>query len=101
MGKQRKGRWLRRILRVLGFLMAFIIISCFLFYHYIQFRRTDKELGEIFSQQHIPASIHYYSTHGRTIRYVSVGNDSLPVLFMIHGSPGSMSRYTDRFNDDT
>src|SRR4051812_30515200 len=102
MAKQRrKGQWLRIVLRIFVGLIIFLIAACFLFDHYMQFRKNDEELNKIFSQQHIPATIHYYTSHGRTIRYVSVGNDSLPTLLMIHGSPGSMSRYTVRFNDDT
>jgi pimeloyl-ACP methyl ester carboxylesterase len=97
--QKRKYRWFRRILRVFIVLVALFIIACFVFDHYYQFRKSDKELQEIFVQRNINASIHYYTTHGRTLRYVSAGNDSLPTLLMLHGSPGSMSYYSGRYAD--
>lgn len=95
----RKYRWLRRILRVLIVLTGVIIIAAFIFDHYFQFRKSDEELTEIFTERKIDAKIHYYETHGRKLRYVSVGADSLPTILMLHGSPGSMSYYSGRYTD--
>ena len=89
------------MLRVLVVLFGLFIIACFIFDHYVQFRKSDKELQQLFTERNINARIGYYSTHGRTLRYVSVGNDSLPVLLMLHGSPGSMSYYSGRYADST
>lgn len=94
-----KYRWLRRFLRVLIILTGLFIIACFVFDHYVQFRRSDKELKEIFAERNLDATISYYTTQGRTLRYASAGNDSLPTLLMLHGSPGSMSYYAGRFAD--
>ena len=99
--QKRKGRWFRRFLRISAALILLFILSCFVFDHYVQFRKSDKELQQIFTENKIPATIKYYSTHGRTLRYVSVGNDSLPTLLFLHGSPGSMSYYSWRFKDST
>jgi pimeloyl-ACP methyl ester carboxylesterase len=99
---QRKGtklRWLRRLLRVLIILIGLFIIACLIFDHYKQFRKSDEELTRIFKERNINASVHYYTTHDRTLRYVSSGDDSLPVLLMLHGSPGSMSYYSGRYAD--
>jgi pimeloyl-ACP methyl ester carboxylesterase len=97
--QKRKYRWIRRILRVLLVLIGLFIIACFVFDYYYQFRKSDKELKKIFASRHIDASINYYTTHGRTLRYVSAGHDSLPTLLMLHGSPGSMSYYSGRYAD--
>jgi pimeloyl-ACP methyl ester carboxylesterase len=94
-----KFRWLRRLTRVLVVLTGLFIIACLLFDHFVQFRKSDDELKQIFSERGINASIRYYNTHGRTLRYVSVGSDSLPTLLMLHGSPGSMSYYSGRYAD--
>lgn len=99
--QKRKYRWFRRLLRVIIVLVGFFIIACFIFDHYKQFRKSDKELKQIFAERNINASIHYYNTHGRTMRYVSVGSDSLPTLLLLHGSPGSMSYYSGRYDDST
>jgi pimeloyl-ACP methyl ester carboxylesterase len=99
--QKRKYRWFRRLLRIVIVLIGLFIIACFIFDHYVQFRKSDKELKQIFAERNINASIHYYNTHDRTMRYVSVGSDSLPTLLLLHGSPGSMSYYSRRYDDST
>jgi pimeloyl-ACP methyl ester carboxylesterase len=97
--QKRKYRWARRTLRVMVVLIALFIIGCFIFDHYVQFRKSDEELKKIFAERSIDAKINYYTTHGRTLRYISSGNDSLPTLLMLHGSPGSISYYSGRLSD--
>jgi len=97
---KRSLRWLRITLRILIVLIGLFMIACLIFDHYVQFRRSDEEMKQIFSERKIDATINYYTTHGRELRYVSAGNnDSLPVLLMLHGSPGSISYYHWRFSD--
>ncbi len=95
----RKYKWLRRVLRVTIVGIGVIIIACLLFDYFVQFRKSDKELLEIFAARGIKGEINYYKVDGRTIRYASVGDDSLPTLLMLHGSPGSMSYYSGRYAD--
>src|SRR5688572_26510109 len=97
--KKRKYRWFRILLRIVIVLIGLFICACLIFDHYKQFRKSDEELTEIFQKRNIDGSIRYYETHGRTLRYVSVGNDSLPTLLLLHGSPGSMSYYSGRYDD--
>jgi len=97
--RKRKYRWLRRLLRTFVVLAGLFIIACFVFDHYVQFRKSDAELKQIFVEKKIDAKINYYTSHGRTLRYSSAGNDSLPTLLMLHGSPGSISYYSGRFAD--
>ena len=92
---------MRRILRVLLGTIIFFILACFVFDHYIQFRKSDGELSKFFEQNHIQGKIDYYVTHGRRLRYVTIGSDTLPTLVLIHGSPASMSLYRGRFSDTT
>jgi pimeloyl-ACP methyl ester carboxylesterase len=98
-GSRRKWRWLRRISMTLLVLIILFIIACFVFDHYVQFRKTDKELNQFFTDNHIPGRIDYYTAQGRKLRYVSIGSDTLPTLLLIHGSPASMSLYRGRFRD--
>jgi len=95
----RRGRWVRRLLRVFLGLIIILISACFVFDHYVQFRKSDEQLHKFFTENHIPGKIGYYSTHGRRLRYVSIGNDNLPTILFIHGSPASMSLYRGRFSD--
>ncbi|MEP7373803.1 MAG: alpha/beta hydrolase [Chitinophagaceae bacterium] len=99
--QKRKGRWVRRLLRTLIITIGTIIIACLVFDHYYQFRRSDEELNKIFAEEKVDASIHYYTTHGRRLRYVAAGNDSLPTLLFLHGSPGSISYYGRRYKDSS
>jgi len=98
---RRKGRWLRRLIRTILGLILFFILACFVFDHYVQFRRNDEQLRKFFVENKIPGKIGYYTSHGRKLRYVSIGSDTLPTLFFIHGSPASMSLYRGRFVDTT
>jgi len=97
--QKRKYRWLRRTMRVVAVLIILFIAACFIFDHYVQFRKSDEELKKIFAEKNLDAKIGYYSTHGRVIRYLASGNDSLPTLLMLHGSPGSISYYSGRLAD--
>jgi pimeloyl-ACP methyl ester carboxylesterase len=97
----RKGRWLRRILRTVLALLILFIAACFIFDHYYQFRKSDEELKQFYAANHIKATIGYYETRGRKLRYVSVGDDHAPgTILFIHGSPGSISFYSGRFRDE-
>src|SRR6187549_4061907 len=94
--EKEKNRWLRRLLRFFIGLIILFIVTCFVFDHYVQFRKSDEVLNKFFSENHISAKISYYTSYGRKIRYISIGNDSLPVLLMIHGAPSSTSVYMGR-----
>ena len=98
---KRKRRWLRRLLRTFLGIIVFIIVACFTFDHFVQFRKSDEELRKFFAQNNIHGKIGYYTAIGRRLRYVSIGTDSMPTLLFIHGSPASMSLYRGRFSDKT
>ncbi|MFN0080967.1 MAG: alpha/beta fold hydrolase [Ferruginibacter sp.] len=42
---------------------------------------------------------HRILVNGRTSNYAEIGNDSLPVAFFVHGSPGSWSAFVDFMKD--
>ena len=92
-------RWLRIIARVIIVFFGILIIICLLFDHYIQLRTSDQKFRDFFSENKIAGIIKYDSSYGRKIRFLSIGNDSLPVLFFIHGSPSSSNLYTNYFKD--
>jgi len=99
--RRRKWRLLRILATTLLILILFFIAACFAFDHFVQFRKSDAELSRFFKETNIPGKIGYYTALGRKLRYVSIGNDSLPTLVFIHGSPASMSLYRGRFSDRT
>jgi pimeloyl-ACP methyl ester carboxylesterase len=97
--QKKEFRWLRIILRVVILLSASFIILCFLFDHFVQFRMSDEKFNIFFRKNNIPAKIQYYTAADRRIRYIAIGNDSLPTLLFIHGAPSSTYLYTDYFKD--
>jgi dipeptidyl aminopeptidase/acylaminoacyl peptidase len=65
----------------------------------IKFRRNDAEYQKIFKDQQIPYQITRYQALNREIRYIQVGQDTLPTLFFIHGSPSSSSVFMPYYQD--
>ena len=96
---KKKKRWTLLLLKIFGALFLAFVIFCLVADQFVQFRLTDKELATFFKNNGIPGSIHYYKAGGRRMRYISIGNDSLPILLFIHGSPASLSIYTDYYKD--
>ncbi len=97
--QQRRGRWGRISGIFLLSLVALFIIACFVFDHYVQFRMSDEQLNRLFKENKLSATVNYYNAEGRTMRYVAIGSDTLPTLFMLHGSPSSLSIYREYFTD--
>lgn len=40
-----------------------------------------------------------YDADGQTMHYAGIGNDSLPLIIFVHGSPGGWDAYLDYFKD--
>ncbi len=92
-------KWVKISLKILTGIFLFFIASCFVFDAFVQFRMSDEEYLDLFSSHKVKGEVRYFTSHGRNIRYVSVGNDSLPTVLFIHGSPSSSSIYKDYFTD--
>jgi pimeloyl-ACP methyl ester carboxylesterase len=99
MKRKSRFRWLRILARVLIVSTGAFIILCLLTDHYLVLRTTDERFRNFFNDNHVDGSIRYYQSNGRRIRYLAIGNDSLPTLLFIHGSPSSSYLYTDYFKD--
>ena len=60
---------------------------------------SDKRLYEFFSENNLNGSVHHYTAAGRQLRYISMGEDHLPGLFFIHGSPANVIMYEEYYKD--
>lgn len=80
-------------------LAGILIIASLVFDHLVQFRKTDGQLRKFFADNAVPGIIKYHRSNGRLIRYVIIGADTLPTLFMLHGAPSSLSIYEKYFTD--
>jgi pimeloyl-ACP methyl ester carboxylesterase len=65
----------------------------------MSFRLSKTEVDEHFKGQKFKPTEHQIEVNGRTINYAEIGNDSLPVVFFVHGSPGSWSGWEGFFKD--
>jgi len=67
----------------------------------MQFRISDRKVNKEFKDQKFKPTFEYVEFEERKIHYAKIGNDSLPTLFFIHGSPGDWSAFLDYFKDST
>jgi pimeloyl-ACP methyl ester carboxylesterase len=74
----------------------FMIIS-FASCRYMRMPDKRAEMG-FYHQNLSPRFTYIYVDHVR-LHYVKVGNDTLPTIFIIHGSPGSWKRYREYLMD--
>ncbi len=86
----RKFKW-----GFLMFLAAWIIFaqSC------MKFRITDSRAQSEFAQKGISISLLSFNVDGIKMHYAKTGNDTLPTLFFVHGSPGSWDAFKNYMMD--
>ena len=65
----------------------------------LRFRISDGKAIENFKQRNITLQTGTLLFEGRNIHYAYTGNDSLPTLFLIHGTPGSWTAFEDYLKD--
>ena len=83
--------------------MLIIYIGTILFFQIctscMSFRLSPKEVSEHFKGQKYKPIERQITVNERTINYAEIGNDTLPVAFFVHGSPGSWSGWEGFFKD--
>ncbi len=65
----------------------------------MRLRTNDKEAMQIFKQKGLSLKIINLSVGKRKLHYVKIGQDSLPTIFFVHGSPGSWDAFKDYLLD--
>lgn len=89
-GLKKKMLWLSGI-----FLLSWVLFaqSC------MSFRKSDAEAKAEFAKDHVALQTATMNVDGRHIHYAMTGNDSLPTIFFIHGSPGSWDAFAAYMKD--
>lgn len=64
------------------------------------FRLSKADIDEQFKNTSIKPTEHRIKVLGREINYAEIGKDSLPVVFFVHGSPGSWSAFSGFMKDE-
>jgi pimeloyl-ACP methyl ester carboxylesterase len=91
-----KRKFLRNTL--IGFIL--LIIVCIAFAKCsMKFRISDAEAKEKFSKDNVELSTETIVIDGFKMHFAKTGNDSLPTLFFVHGSPGSWNAFEKYMRD--
>ena len=91
-----KRKFLRRFL-----IVFFILITVWLVFAQcsMKFRVSDKEAKEKFSKAGVELKTEALKIDGFSMHYAKTGNDTLPTLFFVHGSPGGWSAFEKYMQD--
>jgi pimeloyl-ACP methyl ester carboxylesterase len=91
-----KRKFFRRLL--IGFL---ILITIWLVFAQcsMKFRMSDSEAKEKFSKNNVVLITVFIKIDGFKMHYAKTGNDTLPTLFFVHGSPGGWTAF-ERYMQD-
>jgi len=66
----------------------------------MSFRTNDRDAKQEFEKKGVSLMTASVNIDGHTIHYVQSGNDSLPTIIFIHGTPGSWNSF-ERYLSDT
>lgn len=97
MWRNKKGK----IRRVWKLLMALVVFLYFLplLLRVLPFGMSKKETISYFKSQHIKFIDTVAYLENRKIHYIAAGNDTCPMLLLIHGSPGSWNDLKEYVSD--
>jgi len=93
------------ILRLIWFLLivfavmlaASVILSGCMAKHLM----SDRNIDDYFKNEPVKPTYHSYEVSGRQIHYASIGNDTLPMVLFVHGSPGAWYAFISLFKDSS
>lgn len=91
-----KRKILRRLL--VGFLIPITIWLVFAQCS-MKFRMSDSEAKENFSKNNVTLTTESIQIDGFGMHYAKTGNDTLPTLFFVHGSPGGWTAFESYMRD--
>ena len=89
----RYRKWLLGIVLLAG--IPVIMDSC------LQFRMSRSEIDHYFAGKAQKGTLYSYPVDHRKINYLKNGNENLPLVVFVHGSPGSLSAFISFMSDTT
>lgn len=96
---------MKRLLRVIYwslFALLLVVGGMFVGAYWLRYRQGDGQVLSSFRGQAVQPRLHRYRIGDRTIRFLESAPsaaDSLPVVFFIHGAPGSLVFFKAFFRD--
>lgn len=85
----------------LGGVLLVVLVGLLIMAQFVEFRSSDTDLKNEFGILSIRSDIKRYRIEKRTIRYIELGKDSLPVTILVHGAPSSLSFFKMLYADTT
>jgi len=65
----------------------------------MQFRISDSEATKQFQESGVPVTINTVKVGKHNLHYTQTGNDTLPTILFVHGSPGSWNAFAAYMQD--
>jgi pimeloyl-ACP methyl ester carboxylesterase len=84
---------------VLFFSFCVVLLSGQILSGCLSFRMSEKEMRKEFKGVPFQPEFNHYVVEGRNMNYVSNGQDSLPLVIFVHGSPGAWNAFSDFLKD--
>jgi pimeloyl-ACP methyl ester carboxylesterase len=93
--KGMKRIMMRSVMVIIVLLIVWLVIApgC------MTFRKADKEMVRVFQQKGVQLHVSTQKVEGRNIHYAATGNDTLPTIVFIHGTPGSWDAFAGYMQD--
>ena len=90
-------KWIKKIVLSFGIvLIAWLVIAqCVM-----KFRITDNEAKRKFAADSVSLFTETIDADGFKLHYAKTGNDELPTLFFVHGSPGGWIKFEKYMHDN-
>ena len=89
-------RFFKRMLWISGIILLIWLI---LAKSFMTMRKPDQEAKKEFAKNGVLLTTAGIIVDGRHIHYVSTGNEKLPTLFFVHGTPGSWDAFENYSKD--
>ncbi|PWJ57140.1 pimeloyl-ACP methyl ester carboxylesterase [Dyadobacter jejuensis] len=95
-GKKTSPRlWIR--ISLAGLLVSWLLVaqSC------MRFRSNEKEVRTYFKEKQVPVESIHFTVQDQPLHYLKTGQEGLPTLFFVHGSPGSTDAFQSYLSDSS
>src|SRR5215213_8194872 len=66
----------------------------------VGFRDSNKSVEKQFKDKKLKPEFLTYKVNGREMYFTKIGNDTLPMVLFVHGSPGSWNAFIKYFEDN-
>jgi pimeloyl-ACP methyl ester carboxylesterase len=98
-GAFKKSRYFKKGIKYIVICYLIILLFWAIFPSCLSFRLSQKEIDKAFAHIQQKPTQHIIEVNGKHINYAEIGNDSLPAVIFVHGSPGSWSAFVDFMKD--